>query len=283
MITSIFGCVGKSSVRVGGESTEDGFRLTIYKRFEGSPVASLFFKTSHYDGIRRMLDVSSALKNHDIVLVVGTISLSLCAASLLLLSPQKLWTARFLAMIFILFVSFIVTRNLSIFFYIARMPGFSNLKEWHACEHKIVTLIEDGRIPTRRNMKKAPMTLINCGTSIVINSTQQHISMLVLIFYMLGIIPFSAPLVTGFLFFFLSCIFLSLYIAVFGNYLRLNPVLLIVSAIFLFPALILPMLGERILLLKHPSEEKIEAAVTEMYDFITEHTEIWRFFHPQED
>jgi len=149
----------------------------------------------------------------------------------------------------------------------------SNIKEWHACEHKSLVLLKSGLEPTVLNLNRCHASLIFCGFA------EKLIQFIVLLsVWTLGIMGFEIvvwPPVIKFVsaFYFLD----SFILIIFVNFViceiqsdkhpEKNPFFWLFY-IALLP-IILPVIAlEKMFVLKRPSQDKLEETARALKEFI---------------
>jgi len=263
------GFVGKSRYSISGFSNNAGFIL--YIKDEESK-ETIMFTTENFSGGLDDFDEKYFFENFsDLRDYTLTSIAALMAAGLGLLNfsdfnfQMPYWYLKFFfhAIIFPL-IYFLIFRHT--FFLINVMNIFFSQKdvmEWHACEHKSITLLKAGLKPTITNLRSCPTTVMNCGTAITMISLE-CLNILVLLGAASRHLPIeSRAIIVGIsLMILISSIFFNI-----ATHIQVTKTTLIIPVLAL-PAAALPLLIERIFALKEPSEEKLSQTSARLKKFL---------------
>lgn len=257
MIIPVLGFVGKKKRSISGESSNTGFKLTISEKNGGA----FFFNTQNYsefeldeEKANRLIRASSLL----------TLFLALIASiSILAISQAQL----FVSLLFLLFAIILITSSGSYIAVFWHTADWHELRQWHACEHKAVALLESGLVVTFENLKKCPKTVLYCGSSVL---SIMHESVWLLwcaAAIKFQVIPISFSLwiwfwllgVCSVLFFFVNSIL--------WRFTKQAWFFEPFFFIFIIPMAIMPLFTEKYCTVEEPSDEKIKQTVEDIKQF----------------
>ena len=267
MILPLIGFIGKPRYSIGGLSTKGGFQLLIknlpkndYRIFISShcndknsiPMENTII-TCLFPPIAAMLAVILACLNYAIYYNPD------------MLTYEK-YLLYFVSCVAIPVVGFKLLKDLLRYAYSSLVIFFDkDWREWHACEHKSVILITASIEPTIENLKKMPVTLTNCG--VLIKGVDLEILTFVFLSFFACSLPnleeFIIPLIP--LYFFISISF-SCCIYTLTN--MATDLFDYATAIIALPIMAIPLLVEKFMALKEPSDEKLAQTAAELKEFI---------------
>ena len=264
----LIGFVGKSPYSISGISNDGGFCLEIYNKQKNT---SLMLATKNYwneynkPANEKHVNLNLILM-YLAVLITVIISVSLTTMNLLALNHKE--PMGYLELYIRIFLQPIA--YYAIIFYTLRwiegiifLSFFKDFRQWHACEHKSIVLLKAELEPTVENLKSCPMTLMNCG--VVIGGT-----VLMAFNVLLGFMAINnlfspeaeIALITIELTIFTSYLFFRVTISAQIEKLSL------IYPILALPAAALPLLAQKLLTLKEPSDEKLAQTAAELKRFV---------------
>lgn len=155
----------------------------------------------------------------------------------------------------------------------------SNLKEWHACEHKSLVLLKSGLEPTVSNLNRCHASLIFCGFAEIAAQASFLMSSWTLVITGLEVVawPPAVKLISAFylLDFFIWIIFMNLALPEIQNnpHPQKNPFFWLFY-IALLPTILPVIVLEKMFVLKKPSQERLEETARVLKEFV-ENNEIY--------
>lgn len=261
MILPLIGYVGKQRYSVSGLSNTKGFELRIYDS-ETEKHYSFYAKNylnDDFDSRKHpILNCICTL----IYLLVGIliITISINSVDLSVMSLKLfLYCSVFPILIASLahYITLIIIGTLS-------LSVETDLKEWHALEHKCVALIEAGIQPTVENIKTCPTTNLYCRIAERFIFVELIIAMAILPYIFYYVLPLNN--LTDIFIFYIPTGTICFYIIHKASLQMFNywkiPLFLIA-----LPLTAIPLLAEKVLTLKEPSEDKIIQTVVRLQIF----------------
>lgn len=249
MLFPWFGYLGTRNYSLSGSCFDQGFILNIHKGHQSVTVKVGIGKenTTYHTG---PINIFAFLLGYATWYQICTI---IYAFDVNFVAKLFIWSFSFLSCIglWLLTISGI-----------HRIFSRRNTREWHACEHKNAVLIEAGLPINRENLKRAPKTLVRCGSVLVV-LWWEIITMVWLIPFLICLLPYDHFLVLTSILFFISAISAKQLRTVRNAYL-ISPFLPLI-----LPALILPLINQYLFAVKNPSEEKTSLTVQQLQE-ITE-------------
>ncbi len=254
MILPILGAVmgfGKQRLFSSGESDNNGFGLKILKK----PDYSLHdFAIAGFDKDQRSLLLAPRTT---FFLRAISFLIALCFIQLTYSA-----NAPFIFNLFYYGLAAIVIGSAVIWLYVlVSVIKRKELREWHACEHKSIVLLEAGLEPTVENLRKCPAVLINCGTV----HESAKLELYFCVFYALSRSDiFSNPNLADWLVvaMWISCMFYLFFATASFSYFHF------LFFPFWLPCIFLPLLAEKFCSTKNPSPDKLERTIWELKVFI---------------
>ncbi|MDP3999293.1 MAG: DUF1385 domain-containing protein [bacterium] len=152
----------------------------------------------------------------------------------------------------------------------------TEVREWHACEHKSIMLLELGLSPTSENLRGMPSVSVHCGTSqLGIMFLEAPIFILLFLWSDVYSAQWREPilLILSLGFWWMSAcagLVLLSFVADFFSSTKFHYTNLVIALSF-SPLAIIPCIIEKLCVLKEPSEKKISATVEDLRKLIEEH------------
>ena len=264
----LIGFVGKSPYSISGISNDGGFCLEIYNKQKNT---SLMLATKNYwneynkPANEKHVNLNLILL-YLAVLITVIISVSLTTMNLLALNHKE--PMGYLELYIRIFLQPIA--YYAIIFYTLRwiegiifLSFFKDFRQWHACEHKSIVLLKAELEPTVENLKSCPMTLMNCGVAID-GTVLMAFNVLLGFMAINNLFPpeVEIALITIELTIFTSYLFFRVTISAQIEKLSL------IYPILALPAAALPLLAQKLLTLKEPSDEKLAQTAAELKRFV---------------
>jgi uncharacterized protein YqhQ len=267
VIVPILGYVGKKGAfsRIAGISSDDGFKLFISAGAESFVCSVGMLSSEILPKSKQEMDGeegSMGLLDMTLGMVVCSFGIGLAVTLLLGYFSEKPFSApAFFAASTIAFGWFAVLASimyLSSGLFMRLTSAGRQVARWHSCEHKSVVLLEGGLAPDRENFDPCPATLINCGSVWVGVWIELLLGVASLLALVPGVLSLPFYAVAAISIFLVSSASAMRFLSLFNG--RMSGARL---ALFIFgiPAFVVPLLFERILALRKPSEEEIAITI----------------------
>ncbi|MDP3770488.1 MAG: hypothetical protein U1A23_05145 [Candidatus Sungbacteria bacterium] len=261
MILPWFGHIGKSHKSCAGYSNPTGFSVVMFMPLGLKKLVH----TKHFDPKNEMLE------SYGMYFWIVKIMASIIGAYLM---EQYLLPSR---NSYILASAFFATTAMSIYMLMPTtffMLFWYNrdMTQWHSCEHRAVVLLESNADFTKQNLMKSPAAMIRCGSVQEIIRIQIWVSLSFLLYAWAGqsaiLFYYAMASVTSVIF---ATFALSLFFTFHPQ--SITRLIVFIMPFFLpaFPALLLPMLFQRAVMLANPTPEKIEETLEMLHRYREEH------------
>lgn len=268
MIIPFFGYIGKRTLSGEGISSSGGFIAKIYPEQTTSefPFPFVFVTGNYYDGehVEEISTYHARIKRVLIFCAVLVLALLIVGARHENMLNGKILFFSITGVI-LFFLCGIIYAAIETF------RKETDTREWHACEHKSIVLIEAGETPSIEALARCPKTLFRCGTSCII-FLFQFLPMI----WGIGLMTFvfDAPFIYTDIFIHGVIAMLMFILIIQARSISLcyrGPLLILLLPLAL-PFFILPFIAEYFFTVKEPSKEKLHQTAEALTTFIQKHS-----------